>query len=146
MRLLALSGRSIIRTEMTDSLPFHILQIMKSTYSWGLWKVPPGAPPSPRCSAQRNNLVQQETRERMVDILLSFILQKQKCKIYVNYIPYFLKKNSRPSINRLPLIIASPPPLLSSSLFLLCSPCQVLLESDPVTETDLISGDSSHGN
>ena len=119
MRLLALSGRSIIRTEMTDSLPFHILQIMKSTYSWGLWKVPPGAPPSPRCSAQRNNLVQQETRERMVDILLSFILQKKKCKIYVNYIPYFLKKNSRPSINRLtapaPLVISLPfMPSLSS--------------------------------
>ena len=119
MRLLALSGRSIIRTEMTDSLPFHILQIMKSIYSWGLWKVPPGAPPSPRCSAQRNNLVQQETRERMVDILLSFILQKQKCKIYVNYIPYFLKKNSRPSINRLtapaPLVISLPfMPSLSS--------------------------------
>ena len=82
-------------------------------------KVPPGAPPSPRCSAQRNNLVQQETRERMVDILLSFILQKQKCKIYVNYIPYFLKKNSRPSINRLtapaPLVISLPfMPSLSS--------------------------------
>ena len=79
----------------------------------------PGAPPSPRCSAQRNNLVQQETRERMVDILLSFILQKQKCKIYVNYIPYFLKKNSRPSINRLtapaPLVISLPfMPSLSS--------------------------------
>ena len=114
MRLLALSGRSIIGTEMTDSLPFHILQIMKSIYSWGLWKVPPGAPPSPRCSAQRNNLVQQETRERMVDILLSFILQKQKCKIYVNYIPYFLKKNSRPSINRL----TSPAPLVISLPFM----------------------------
>ena len=99
---------------------------------------------TPRCSAQRNNLVQQETRERMVDILLSFILQKKKCKIYVNYIPYFLKKNSRPSINRLPRIISSPPPLLSSSLFLLCPPCQVLLESDPVLK--LISEDSSHGN
>ena len=31
---------------------------------------------SPQCSAQRNHLVQQETRDRMVDIQLSFILQK----------------------------------------------------------------------
>ena len=54
-------------------------------------------------------------------------------------------KNSRPSINRLPrIVIASPHPLLSSSLFLLCPPCQVLLESDPVLK--LISEDSSRGN
>ena len=52
---------------------------------------------------------------------------KNNCKIYVNYIPYF-----RPSIYRLPRVIALPPPLLSLSLFLLCPPCQVLLESDPL--------------
>ena len=68
---------------------------------------------------------------------------KNNCKIYRNYI-HVSSENSSPSINRLPRIIASPSPLLSSYLFLLSPPCQLLLESDPVLK--LISEDSSHGN
>ena len=68
----------------------------------------------PLCSAQRNNLVQQETRGRMVDILFSFSLQKQLqdiCQLHTVF----------PQIIAVPRLIASP---LSS--------CQVLRESHPV--------------
>ena len=80
---------------MTDSLPFHMLQIMKSL----LLKPVKGTPfvrSPPRCSAKRNNLVQQETRDRMVDILLSFILQITARYMSITY--RISSKNSRPEL------------------------------------------------
>ena len=134
MRLLALSGLLIIRTEMTDSLPFHMLQIMKSLYSWSLWKEPLSCVP-PRGAVLKETILYSKKHgtEWLIYCLVSSC--KNNSKIYVNYI-HISSENSSPSINRLPRIIASPSPLLSSSLFLFIPSLSRVTGIWSSTETD----------